>query len=196
LLAACSGVLGLTDPKPFPDEAGAPLSDGGRSSSGDPTARSEGGGSCIANLQTDAHNCGACGHDCGRGTCEGGACQPFVLATLDWGPFRITSDDAYLYVTGSVQIARIDKTSGEVTALPSTENAFALTVADGILYWSTQFTGDGSSSFIKSCRLPQCSPPNTLAQVGNSQFGTARSLVVANGFGGTAPIVWVDLGRG
>src|SRR5262249_52955723 len=32
-----------------------------------------------AALATDAHHCGACGHDCLGGACAAGACQPVVL---------------------------------------------------------------------------------------------------------------------
>ena len=33
-----------------------------------------------SNFQTDAANCGTCGHSCNGGACSGGACQPFVVA--------------------------------------------------------------------------------------------------------------------
>jgi hypothetical protein len=38
-------------------------------------------GACSPDLQSDAHNCGTCGHDCIKGTCSGGYCQPFVIGS-------------------------------------------------------------------------------------------------------------------
>ena len=41
------------------------------------------GGACVpaATFQTDANNCGSCGHGCIGGTCIGGACQPWLVAS-------------------------------------------------------------------------------------------------------------------
>src|SRR4051794_8490141 len=41
-----------------------------------------GSGGCSALSATDPKNCGACGHDCLGGTCEGAVCKPFKLAGI------------------------------------------------------------------------------------------------------------------
>jgi hypothetical protein len=52
---------------------------------------------CAADLDNDPQNCGRCGHDCLRGACTSGACQPFALATMQAQPLHIAIDGAYGY---------------------------------------------------------------------------------------------------
>lgn len=51
---------------------------------------SGGGGGGCSNTQTDARNCGACGHDCGDATCSAGLCTPTVLAAVGVGGVAAT----------------------------------------------------------------------------------------------------------
>ncbi|HLK40063.1 MAG TPA: hypothetical protein VKU41_25075, partial [Polyangiaceae bacterium] len=66
-------------------------------------ARADGGpGSDTACPDTmfDPHNCGACGHDCGGGACQNGACvalAPGVLATGQGQPGAVVVDDTNVY---------------------------------------------------------------------------------------------------
>ncbi len=55
-------------------------------------------GSCV-NTNTDAANCGSCGHSCGTGsTCFGGQCQPIVMASgLGGYSFVFGVDGSYVY---------------------------------------------------------------------------------------------------
>jgi hypothetical protein len=45
-----------------------------------------------ANTATDPKNCGACGHDCLGGGCDGGACQPFPIVANITGDLLVLSD--------------------------------------------------------------------------------------------------------
>lgn len=67
----------------------------------------------MANLQTDQHNCGACGHDCGGGECKLGQCQPYVLATASNGGTvsALASNGAHVYwgYVGSANDGRIER---------------------------------------------------------------------------------------
>jgi hypothetical protein len=63
------------------------------------SAASELDGGC-GDPQTDPHNCGACGHDCGGGACEGGVCGPTpqsAIATGQYLPTAIAVDDTSVY---------------------------------------------------------------------------------------------------
>lgn len=52
---------------------------------------------CI-NPQTEAANCGSCGHDCLGGTCSGGKCQPAVVVpSLGLYSFVFGVDSQYVY---------------------------------------------------------------------------------------------------
>ena len=63
-------------------------------------AAGEDGGCGYAELAPYPHNCGQCGHDCGGGACQAGACVPLpagVLATGQHGPIAIAVDSANVY---------------------------------------------------------------------------------------------------
>ncbi|MGH7270229.1 MAG: protease pro-enzyme activation domain-containing protein, partial [Polyangiaceae bacterium] len=44
------------------------------------------------NLQTDAANCGTCGHSCGKGTCSEGQCQAWEIATQPGTMYGLATD--------------------------------------------------------------------------------------------------------
>jgi hypothetical protein len=54
---------------------------GGQLSSTGPLDANSDAAACT-DVQSDPHNCGACGHDCLGGACQAGVCQPFTLATV------------------------------------------------------------------------------------------------------------------
>lgn len=62
---------------------GASGAGGGPSDAGDASDAPD--ANCGANLQTDALNCGACGHSCLGGQCQGGKCQPVKLGSIAYG---------------------------------------------------------------------------------------------------------------
>jgi hypothetical protein len=53
-------------------------------------------GTACADLTSDVHNCGACGHDCKIGTCFESACQPALLATASI-VYGLASDGTNVY---------------------------------------------------------------------------------------------------
>ncbi len=105
-LMACSAILGLQEPTVDNTiEAGG---DGG------------GEGSACGDTSTSPQNCGACGHDCGGGTCAAGVCQPVLIVQNSSliAPYdMVVGDDGYLYftnysdMTGAKSAARVDKTT-------------------------------------------------------------------------------------
>lgn len=73
VVAACSSFGSSGEPAVATPEAGV---DGALMEAGAPDASA----ACIADLTTDAKNCGKCGHDCQGGACSASRCQPFKLA--------------------------------------------------------------------------------------------------------------------
>ncbi len=71
------------------DDGGNASSASSTSSSGTTTSSSStsssGGPACTADLASDVHNCGACGHDCRGSTCASGRCDTALVATVDGG---------------------------------------------------------------------------------------------------------------
>ncbi len=135
-------------------------SSGGSSSGGtdaggavDASPDAGGGAACTADLQKDAKNCGACGHDCLGATCSAGMCTPEGVG--DNGNLTNLStsfalDSTNLYVAG--QTVSGSKAANVVAALPlaggapvilsqTTTGAWTgdrVVVADGRLFWSDQ----------------------------------------------------------
>jgi hypothetical protein len=74
---------------------------------------------CETNLDTDAANCGACGHSCLGGTCMGGKCQPFQLASTTQ-PSGLAVDKTHVYFTSPSQgqIARVQRDGKCLPASP------------------------------------------------------------------------------
>ncbi len=57
-----------------------------------------GGEACgCADLQTDPHHCGACGHECPTVACSRGVCEPLVVASGTVVPRYVTVDSTYVY---------------------------------------------------------------------------------------------------
>jgi hypothetical protein len=60
----------------------------------------DGAGNCqprTIDLNTDAANCGTCGHNCENGTCARGICQPFVLVNGRANPQGVVVDANNVY---------------------------------------------------------------------------------------------------
>jgi hypothetical protein len=95
IIAACVGDDPSTGTATNGDGGNASSSGGSSGgSSGTPVDGSSGGDSSTdagvdpcanVDLDVDAKNCGACGHDCMHGECSSGVCQPWVLTTVDGG---------------------------------------------------------------------------------------------------------------
>lgn len=73
---------------------------GGQAGSGGVAGAGGSAGSvgCSASLQTDAKNCGFCGHDCGGATCSAGLCAPQTLTTVSGGALELVVHQSRLYI--------------------------------------------------------------------------------------------------
>ena len=99
---------------------------GGSSVGGSPAGGS-GGASC-GDTQTDAKNCGACGHDCLGGTCSGAACQPVVLAS-GFGANAIAVDATSVYAAGPSSLVKIPIAGGAPATLATTTSMIVGSIA-------------------------------------------------------------------
>jgi len=127
--------------------AGAAAGEGGAAGAeagGSETGGSAGtGATCNANLQTDAQNCGRCGHSCGTADCSGGLCnaepvlvpKPIVAELTESGFSRRTFFSASsLYAWEKVQDStlnpdlryRLLRTPAPAVALPATPASGAI----------------------------------------------------------------------
>jgi hypothetical protein len=142
---------------------GQPLGDGqpppGDGSGGDT-------GTCTADLQTSAQNCGRCGHDCQGGTCTTGKCDPVTLATSLENPSGIALDGVNVYYTtfgGAGAVALVPKAGGTPKTLATTQTSARGVQVDATgLYWSNGDFISGKGGVWK-CTLPACTTPTLVA---------------------------------
>lgn len=92
-------------------------------------------------FESDPRHCGRCGRDCGGGTCEDGACRPYVVVDQVKAPFYVEVDDAFAYWTshksvgGVGTVQRVDKIAGGVPqTIAALENSFDMAFAGEWLF--------------------------------------------------------------
>jgi hypothetical protein len=75
--------------------------------------------SCGADLTTDKHNCGACGHDCLGGDCAESMCQPMTFVYPMGGEPKtlLIADDSALYTNSPTYFVAIPYDGGAQTQL-------------------------------------------------------------------------------
>jgi hypothetical protein len=112
------------------------------------------GGVCT-NIDTDANNCGVCGHNCEGGSCVLGVCQPVVLATVI-GDFSIglATDGTNVYWTDQA----LDDFHGLVEEVPAGGGATVTLTSTAVVpgelaidatnvYWDTGSDTGGDAFF-------------------------------------------------
>ena len=147
-------------------------------------------GKACADLQTDAANCGRCGHSCQGGACLGGACQVATLATGLLNPYRVAVDGQSVYwteggtTTTNGSVKKIPLGGGTPTPLATSQNApYGLAIDGNNVYW-TSLAPSGSGGLLQKVALGGGSPI-TLASLGSAAplmtYGTTAFWVDATG---------------
>ena len=96
------------------------------------------GNACL-DLQTDALNCGACGHDCLGGSCKGGMCQPITLTTASH-PDRLAVDGTTVYWTEPSTVRKISKAGGSPFTVTSIVGPSDIAVDVTNVYFTRWYT--------------------------------------------------------
>jgi hypothetical protein len=175
VLAACSAIIGTRDltlesgsdgGPGTPDASGLNKNDANGISGDDDSGAVDGaqagdagtvdGGCGGANLQTDAKNCGTCGHDCGGGACSAGVCQAWTIVAGQFGGAEIAVDATHLYWTsvGNTQVLRAALDGTGLTALVTDPNIYpeAIALDDTNVYW----VDDSETGSVQTCPKTGC----------------------------------------
>ena len=140
--------------------------------------------SCV-DLQTDAKNCGSCGHDCLAGTCSAGKCQPWVVAA-DNGALRVglqaglVVDTKYAVWVSAVGIKESPVQGGNpINLIPQTsQRIYNLAMSSGIVAWTIGDTNGGID--VQTATEGVMNVAATNVQVPNSDSCTPRGLALTS----------------
>ena len=139
---------------------------------------------CEVNLDTDANNCGQCGHSCCGGTCGSGTCAADTLVASGVTAFTVDSTaETLYYAISSVGVNRHDISSGDESLFAARSSAQAtvtdVTMSEQRVAWgernsSTSWAGiysrptSGGSSRVESeCLTCTATPTNLLYDATN-----------------------------
>ncbi len=114
----------------------------GQGGSGGQTAACTGGqtacGTACVDLQTDAANCGACGHDCLGGSCKAGLCSPMPVGPD--GVEALVVDGGSVYFMSATNGQTLNRFSLNDNSLAQLASGFSnledLRVRGGNVYWA------------------------------------------------------------
>jgi hypothetical protein len=139
--------------------------------SGDVVPSCEGGetrcGSGCSDLQSDAKNCGRCGHDCQGGQCSAATCQPFALASGQKVPLGIAVDSTSVYWVdyGGNTVMKVALNGGSPVTLdsPLASSPFGIAADSTSVYWTNQgstvakvgLDGSGATVIASGQLMPQ-----------------------------------------
>jgi hypothetical protein len=124
------------------------------------------------NLTCDPGNCGACGHDCGGGSCGSGQCRPIALASDESGPGGLAVDDAGVYwidnFSGEVRFISLDG-GGLGTLATGQAGPVGIAVTPTHVYWT-----NNTDSTVQQCSKSTCTP-SVFAQANRPAYLAASS---------------------
>lgn len=181
--AACSTLIGLTDPRPAdtsseagtgPDDASSNLPDGGT----DP------GAGCDADVASDTSNCGVCGHVCSVGQCDKGRCTPVKIASDLGDAQELLIDDESIFVNAKQYLKTIPKANWDagVISVPNPYYSSTRMALDSHYVYLGYSSNANDLPVVEACPRP-CTKDSVRVPIYGP--GVANDLVVANDFGTT-----------
>lgn len=184
VLTACTSIIGVRDLSYDPNagetggEAGA---DGQPPPGVPPPGGGDGGGgdsaTCVADLQTDAKNCGACGHDCIGGACANGQCKPVAFFTTDSPRYVQANATEIIFTDDKLDAVRaIDKTTNTVRTIctmPAGSGVNELVIDATNAYFTFSQEADGNTvGGIAKCAIAATNGAPTVIAPGQSYPGS------------------------
>ncbi len=147
-------------------------------------------GSCV-DITSSGANCGACGHDCGGGTCTGGACQPMIVVDTLTNPVFDTDGTNVFYQKGSGQVVDLVSCSAAGCKLQPTtigapgyvyasnENGNVRLFGKNIAFFGELGSNPGRPRIFACDPVGGCSTsPVTMLNAGLQGFGSGLDLTV------------------
>ncbi len=182
------------------DGSSDPTGDAGTDSGNDsgtmctaPLADCDGNGSCETSTATDANHCGACGHDCGGGSCVDGRCQPQVIAPNVDAPLSLAVNSSGVFWVRAETAEKCSKTGcvGAPTLLANSTlqadiGPRQIFVNETNAYWLGQTPAAGVDYYVHRCEVGGCgrSPSPIGDYTGTGQLvGNSKSLIWYDGTG-------------
>jgi hypothetical protein len=120
-------------------------------------------------LNSDANNCGDCGHSCLGGGCTNGACRPVAIVTGQAKPWRITANATGIYWTNNVDQGTVMKAGldGSTPVPIATQQLIPWGIASdaNAVYWTTlRGQAGGTSQGVMKATLPSGAPTSLVDQ--------------------------------
>ncbi len=118
---------------------------------------------CMGSL-TDSHNCGTCGHDCLKGTCSGGYCQPFLLGSSAVAYDMVANGGTLYWVDQASTVWTCTITNNACTAQSfatgqaSPERLAIGGTGNGTVFWTNYGSGSKADGSIVSLPLAGGTP--------------------------------------
>jgi hypothetical protein len=145
------------------DAGGDPGQDSGTTCSA-PLADCDGNGSCETSTATEPKHCGACGHDCGGGTCQNGRCQPQTIAPNVNAPLSLAVNSSGVFWIRAEAAEKCAKSGcvGTPTLLANSstqKDALGrrqIFVDETKAYWLGDSSSPGTDVYIYVCDVGGC----------------------------------------
>ncbi len=129
-----------------------------------PLADCDGNGSCETSTSTEPKHCGACGHDCGGGTCQNGRCQPQTIAPNVDAPIGLAVNSSGVFWIRASAAEKCSKSgcigAPTVLATSSTQKDVLgrrqIFANETMVYWLGDSPSTGTDIYIYACDVGGC----------------------------------------